>query len=83
MSELLDAIEHFDIERVQRLLEAGADPNVRGLAGMTPQKSLSTRKTFNKARASNQKAKKTSQIFLVMGCRYNSLSAYSHLYLLS
>jgi ankyrin repeat protein len=36
MSELLDAIEHFDEERVRRLLEGGIDPNVRGYGGITP-----------------------------------------------
>jgi ankyrin repeat protein len=36
MSELLNAVEQFDKERVRRLLESGADPNIRGFAGVTP-----------------------------------------------
>ena len=36
MGELLDAIENFDKERVRLLLGAGADPNIRGFAGITP-----------------------------------------------
>jgi ankyrin repeat protein len=36
MSELLDAIENFDEERVRHLLASGADPNVRGYEGITP-----------------------------------------------
>lgn len=36
MSELLDAIEHFDEQRARRLLEGGVDPNARGYGGVTP-----------------------------------------------
>lgn len=36
MNELLDAIEHSDKKKVRHLLEAGADPNIRGLGGNTP-----------------------------------------------
>jgi ankyrin repeat protein len=36
MSELLDAIEHLDEERVRWLLKSGSDPNVRGYGGVTP-----------------------------------------------
>jgi ankyrin repeat protein len=36
MSDLFDAVEQLDKERVRYLLEAGANPNIRGFAGITP-----------------------------------------------